>query len=135
MALITWSESISVGVAEMDQQHKKLIAMVNDMHDAMAKRQGITVLASTFDRLLKYTIEHFSAEERLMLRCKYEGYQNHKAEHQSLTRQVLDLKARFDSGQQMLTIETMNFLKHWLTTHIQGVDKRYTTCLQASGVK
>ncbi len=125
MPLIAWNESLSVSVPEFDEQHKKLIAIVNDLHDAMQKGQGREGLGALLNALVQYTVTHFAAEEKRLSQASYPGYLSHKGEHDELTRKVQDLKKRFDSGNAALTVEVMAFLKNWLTNHIQGTDKKY----------
>ncbi|HEY3324528.1 MAG TPA: bacteriohemerythrin [Planctomycetota bacterium] len=135
MPIITWDESLSVGVAELDNQHKKLIDIINTLHDAMAKGQGGVVLNKTFSALVQYTRQHFTTEERYFERFKYPASTSHRAEHEDLTVQVLDLKERFESGRTMLSIQTMNFLKDWLQNHIRKSDKQYGPFFNECGLK
>jgi hemerythrin-like metal-binding protein len=134
MALITWNESLSVGIRTIDEQHKKLVGMINALNDAMGQGNGSTVLKPLFEDLLKYTMTHFAAEEKLMQQYKYPRYSLHKMEHEKLTRQVQELRTRFDAGQQSLSVQTLVFLKNWLTGHIQGTDKLYAACFTEHGL-
>jgi hemerythrin len=63
--------ALSVSDPDIDQQHQKLVRMINDLHDAMRKGQTESVMANLFDRLLGYTAEHFSYEEQRMAACNY----------------------------------------------------------------
>ncbi|MGB9623535.1 MAG: bacteriohemerythrin [Phycisphaerae bacterium] len=125
MPILTWSESLSVGVDEFDNQHRKLINMINALHDAMAKGQGREILGPLLDALVQYTATHFASEEKRMQQLHYPSYLQHKVEHDTLTRQVRDLKQRFDAGKTTITLEVMKFLREWLTNHIQGTDRKY----------
>jgi len=125
MPLMTWTANLSVGVPDLDAQHKQLIGLVNELHDAMAKGLGKAVLQPLLDKLVRYTLTHFSAEERYMAQSGYGALPAHKAEHERLTHTVQDFKRRYDSGQTMLTVEVMTFLKDWLLSHIQGTDRQY----------
>lgn len=135
MALLTWNESLSVNVRDIDEQHQKLVGMLNLLHEAMGKGQGKDVLKTLLGDLARYTVTHFANEEAYMKRFDYAELAAHKAEHEALKSKVVELKARFEGGQTMLTVETMNFLKNWLTDHIQGSDKKYTPCFIAHGLK
>jgi hemerythrin len=135
MPLMNWSNDFSVTVPEMDEQHKRLFAMINELHDARSKGQGQTVIKPLLQGLVQYTRTHFSAEEQLLQRAKYAEFAQHKALHEKLIKQVLDLKARSDAGQAGVTVELMNFLKTWLVSHIQGVDKKYGAVVMASAAQ
>lgn len=134
MPLITWSDALSVNVREFDEQHKKLIAIVNELHSAMGSGKGKDVMGGILDRLLDYTKSHFSNEEYQMQRHGYAGYVAHKARHDALTRQVAEFAVKFKEGKAVVTVEVMNFLKDWLATHIQETDRQYGPFLNGKGV-
>lgn len=125
MALITWDQSLSVGVPDLDAQHRRLVDMINDLHDAMAKGRGRDALKPLLTRLVQYTATHFQAEEQYMRKIDYPNLSQHKAEHENLVRRVKELTQSYESNQISLTIETMNFLRDWLTNHIRRVDRQY----------
>lgn len=135
MALIPWTEDLSVHIAEMDKEHKQLVAMINELHEAMTSGKGKDVLGGVLTRLVDYTRFHFAAEEKLMISHQYPGYLNQKSEHDNLTKKVMDIKARIDAGNMVVTVEVMAFLKDWLTKHIIGMDKKYSSFLNAKGIK
>ncbi len=130
MPLITWNETLSVKVKSLDEQHQHLIALINQLFDAMSEGRGKDVMGQIFDELVDYTHTHFSNEERMMEAVNYPGLEQHKAEHDDLTKQVLDLRERFREGQIGITIEMLTFLKDWVSSHIQKTDKKYSTALQ-----
>ncbi len=134
MALITWSQNFSVGVKDIDEQHKKLITLVNELHDAMSVGKGREVLGKILSDLISYTVYHFKHEEDLFEKYAYLGYIAHKTEHDKLAGQAGDIKKKFDSGEAVLTIEVMNFLRDWLNNHILGSDKKYGPFLNSKGV-
>ena len=131
MTLISWNNNLSLNIKEIDEQHKKLIGMVNEPHSAMGSGKGKETLGKVLAGLIEYTKSHFSAEERFMDRHQYPGYLKHKAEHDAFTKQVLDLQGKYTEGKTVVTVEVMNFLKDWLTTHIQDSDKKYGPFLTA----
>lgn len=134
MPLINWSENLSVNIKEIDDQHKRLVTMLNELHDAMKAGRGNDSLRKIFDGLLQYVGTHFATEEKYMSMHSYPGYTAHKGEHAKLTEKVLDLKKRFEQGAPVLTVEVMNFLKEWLQNHIIGTDKKYGPFLNNKGI-
>ncbi len=134
MALITWNDNYSVMVNKFDDQHKKLIGMVNDLHDAMKVGKGKEVLEKVLTGLIQYTKTHFEDEERLMKLHNYPNYEQHKKEHNLLTLQVLDLQKNFIEGKAVLTQNVMTFLKEWLQNHIKAEDKNYGPFLKSKGI-
>jgi hemerythrin len=129
MALIQWSDEYSVQVAEIDQQHKKLVDLINELHQAMKEARGREVIGKILADLISYTKFHFSAEEKLMKNKNYPDFQNHKIEHENLTQKVLSFQEQYMDGKLSLPVEVIQFLKDWLLKHIKGSDKKYTPYL------
>lgn len=136
MALIDWSNDLSVNISEIDAQHKRLIAMINELHDAMRVGQGKAALEKTFADLVRYTQTHFAYEEKLMAQHGYSPSEAaaHKKEHDTLTAKVLEMQKQYASGELVMSVEVLQFLKQWLGFHIQGTDKRYTSHFNGKGV-
>ncbi|MCX7913662.1 MAG: bacteriohemerythrin [Thermodesulfovibrionales bacterium] len=135
MALIQWSDSYSVNIKEVDDQHKRLVAIINELHDAMKAGRGNEVLGTIFSKLAQYVGNHFATEERLMSSYNYPGYLAHKNEHAKLTQKVLELQKEFQKGVPVLTVELFSFLKDWIHGHILGADKKFGPFLNSKGVK
>jgi hemerythrin len=134
MPLLQWNPSISVLNAEMDSEHKKLVDILNMLYDAMKGGRGKEVLERVFSELIDYTKFHFSDEEKLMEKCSFPGLREHASQHRDLEGQVMDLYNRFKSGQAFISLDVMDFLKEWLTTHIQQSDKKYGEYLNGKGI-
>ena len=132
--LIKWSDRFSTGVTEMDNQHKVLIDFVNKLDSAMKTGKGKQVVGDILDGLIAYTGNHFKAEEELLTTHGYGDYPQQKAEHEKLVGQALEIQKDFHGGKPVNTIELMDFLKDWLTNHIQKMDKQYGPFLNSKGV-
>jgi hemerythrin len=136
MALMNWNEKMSVGVAVIDDEHKKLVAMLNDLYDGVQAGKGAAALGKVLDGLIAYTAAHFKHEEEFFAKTGYPAAAAHKKEHDDLTKQVLDVQAKYKSGVSgTLSLEVMNFLKTWLIKHIQGSDKAYGPHLNSKGIR
>ena len=133
--LFPWNDSYSVNIGIIDTQHKGLVGIVNELHQAMVAGRGKQHLGNILANLVKYTQGHFKTEENLMQSHRYPDYQLHKAEHDELTKTVLEFQWKFQRNEVGLTIEVMDFLKGWLGKHILGSDKKYTPFLNAQGVR
>lgn len=134
MPLMTWNADYSVHIELVDEQHKKLVGLINGLHDAMKLGKGKDVLGKTLSQLVDYTAYHFKEEEKLFKVYAYPDYLPHKREHDALTKQALELRERFVRGELFLSNETVLFLKDWLNSHILGSDKKYGPFLNARGV-
>ncbi len=135
MPLMSWTDKLSVGVASLDDDHKRLVAMVNELYDAMQAGQGREKLSRILNELIQYTKLHFGREEKFFSQTAYPAAAAHKQEHDALTRQVLEVqKKHSDATTATLSLEVMQFLKNWLINHIQGSDQKYRQHLNDKGI-
>ena len=135
MPLMTWNEKLSVGVKLLDDDHKKLVGMVNQLYDGVQSGHGKESLGSILDGLIDYTKTHFAHEEQYFAKTGYHDSTAHKKEHDDFSRQVLEVQKKYKAGvSSVLSLEVMNFLKNWLVTHIQGSDQKYGPYLNSKGI-
>ncbi|WLE97004.1 MAG: bacteriohemerythrin [Candidatus Electrothrix communis] len=135
MSLIRWNDSYSVNIAKIDQEHKQLVGMVNELTDAMKAGKGNDVLGEILDNLIAYTASHFQTEEKYFKEFKYPHEREHKKEHVEFVKKVLEFKKGFDQGKNIVSVSVLHFLSNWLQTHIKGADMKYSRFLNEKGVK
>lgn len=135
MAVFVWKDAYSVQIKEIDDQHKKLVGLINKLDSAMLEGKGRQVMGSILKELIGYCQTHFATEERLMKTHGYPEYQEHKTKHEKMTRKVLDVQKQYETGSVAITIEVMKFLQDWLDKHILGTDMKYAPFLLSKGVK
>lgn len=136
MPLLTWTDKLSVGVGVLDNDHERLVGMLNELYDAMQAGRGKDALGHILNELIKYTQLHFAREERYFAQTAYPDAVTHKQEHASLTGQVLEAQRKYMAGAATtLPIELLQFLKNWLINHIQGSDQKYKAHLNAKGIR
>ncbi len=119
---INWSSQYSVGVPEMDKQHKQLIKLINKLYIAMRDKKDI---ATVMDGVVQYTIRHFTDEETMMKSIHYPGLSQHLAMHKKVISQVKQLAQRVQNKEKGIDKKLLIFLKEWLLNHIMKQDKRY----------
>ena len=135
MPLMTWTEKLSVGVGVLDEDHKRLVGMVNQLYDSMQAGHGKEILGRILDDLVQYTKVHFAREEKFFQQSGYPAMAPHKQEHDTLTDQVFDVQRKYAAGASAaLSIDVLRFLKNWLINHIQVSDQKYRTHLNAKGI-
>jgi len=122
MTLAYWHKEYSTGNSLIDYQHQRLFTIVNTLHDAMMQGRGKDVMQKTLEELIKYTVEHFATEEKLMLENDYPNYKEHKRKHDELATKVLSLAEEYREGNILLNVEILHFLSEWLVHHIKGED-------------
>ncbi|WP_285906925.1 bacteriohemerythrin [Pseudodesulfovibrio pelocollis] len=132
--IMQWADDLSVNIREVDEQHLRLINLINKLHAAMRSGKGMQATARVLDELKEYTVFHFSSEEALFEEHGYAGLVNHVAAHKAFVNKVLDFEQQILSGKSSVTMEVMNFLKDWLVKHIKGVDKKYSAFFNERGI-
>lgn len=133
MALMEWNDGFSVNVCEIDQQHQKLVDMLNDFYERLEKnpKQAFHALV---DSLVEYAKYHFATEEKYFEKFTYSDSAAHIAEHRKFEEQVLSVRNKLKEGELVLSFEITTFLKNWLTSHIKDSDKAYAKCFNDHGL-
>jgi hemerythrin len=135
MSMVQWSSEYSVEIQEIDEQHKCIVNYINEIYEALSRKESHDLIADVIHKLVEYTKIHFAVEETLMRIFDYEEYQQHKIIHDSLVQQALAYQGRFLAGDTKVGMELLIFLKEWLFSHINQVDKRYMNTFHTAGVK
>lgn len=135
MALITWTDSMSVGVARIDKEHQGLIDLINQLDSEMRAGKGKDALDGVLTKLIDYTKSHFSYEESLLRMHGYPALPTQNKEHVGFTQKVIEMHTNFRSGKAVLGSPVLSFLSNWLVNHILKQDMAYKPFLAAKGVK
>lgn len=118
MKTLTWDESLSVEVAEIDEDHRRLVELFNLLSGALSEAAEPSLVDALLEELICCTAWHFSHEERLMLQTNYPERESHTKEHQELIARVRELQ----QSRETLQAEDVDFLEQWLTGHIFASD-------------
>jgi len=135
MALISWSDNMSVGVAKIDKEHKGLIDLINLLHGEMLAGKSKDALGVVLDKLIVYTKTHFAYEETLFRTHSYPQGPAHCKEHAALTQKALALQADLKAGKSVISAPVLDFLRDWLTNHILKQDMAYKLFFAGKGLK
>jgi len=130
---LEWSDDLSVGVEAMDQHHKKLVDLINRLHEAMRSGQGGSAVPAALDELANYTSYHFAAEEKLMKKHRCAGLAEQVEAHAKLISAVTELQRKVAAGQQGVSLEVLSMLKDWLVNHIKRKDKACMSTVCSAG--
>lgn len=134
MNQIEWSEDLSVGIAEIDGQHRQLIGILNDLIDAENQAKDIEAISAIISSMADYIDYHFGTEEKYMTRFQYKGLESHRKEHRIFIRRVFDFRKQFSLDSQSLSKDMLTFLMDWLLHHIRGTDRNYSQCFRENGL-
>lgn len=127
MAFISWDSTFSVGVEILDEQHRKIIRLLNRIDsdpDADVRSETVSELLND---LVLYAREHFKTEEELMEKCGYPDFEKHKAMHKAYRVKVVSFCAETTSHQETVPQDLKEFLHDWWVDHILKVDMKYKT--------
>jgi hemerythrin-like metal-binding protein len=115
---------LTIGVDEIDDDHKKLVNLFNILNHSLTEGATTDYVESVLEELINCTVWHFSHEERLMLKYGYDRFEDHKAEHKDLIESARELQQKFIQTGKLDEREDLEFLERWLTEHILVADLR-----------
>ena len=122
---IRWTPDMSVGDSQLDEDHRRLVKLVNQLASADSHRDR-SMVESVLDELIQYTDIHFTREEEYMCRIGFNLLDSHKEKHKFLVKQLIVLRQKFFNGLPgRLNEDVIEFLSRWLTGHILIDDMRY----------
>lgn len=133
--MYTWDDKYSVGIQSIDNQHKEIFKLLNDLLLAMKQGQAGSVTTGIILEMEKYAIIHFQKEEYFFQRFGFPGAEKHIREHQLFIQKINGLKSDIKAGKIAPTFELFHFLKEWIEHHILEVDKEYMECFHENGLK
>ena len=123
MIKLKWDDSFKIGSSEIDQHHKLLFELFEKVHDEFSN--GTPNLGPVMDELINYANYHFRSEEIWMMDKFYPGIVDHKREHNSFLLRINIQQEAFHSGQEHISMETLLFLREWITNHILKTDVEF----------
>jgi len=121
---LQWSQACSVGIEEIDGQHKELFNRINSLDSAMKQGKAKKEVLRLIEFLDEYVITHFGTEEKHMADYDYPGYSLHKTKHNWFKKEISGIrkKLEIDGATPQVTILSNNLLIHWFSNHIRTTD-------------
>ena len=135
MKQITWDDRFSVGVKEIDQQHRGLLDILNRIIDSIQNGKEWKSTSEIIDLLINYAYNHFATEERYMRDAEYPDLTFHVSLHLEFIRKVFEMSQEAKVKGPEMQREELIFLAGWYNSHILGVDRKYMDSLAAKGFK
>ncbi len=133
--MIEWEDKYSVGISMIDEEHKKLIGILNKAIFAKKHNDNPEEIKEVLSEMTNYAPAHFKTEETYMIKFNYTDYIYHKIEHLDFSQQTIAYCDRVADGASQIANELLEYLKEWLINHIQGTDKKYVDCFKKNGLK
>ena len=133
---IVWTPEMSVGVEEIDNQHKQFIKLIADFHLAIGENKLEEELERIFKSLEDYTGFHFQTEENYFEKFNYEFKDEHIEKHKGFIEKVSVFEERFkkEGVETNVALDSADFLLDWLVEHIEDEDQKYVKCFHDNGL-
>ncbi len=133
--MITWDNKYSVSVTMIDEEHKKLIDIVNKATHVQKYDDSPGAISEILVEITAYALEHFKTEETYMKNYKYYDYKSHKDEHNNFSKIIPNYWQELADNKFEVIDAILEHLNDWLTNHIQVTDKKYADCFKKNGLK
>ncbi len=130
-----WKDEYSIGIDEIDGQHKQFIDLIASLYDAINQNKTAEVLGGVIDELIEYGFYHFSVEENYFKEFGYELAGEHAAEHRIFSQKITDLQKQYKNYEIEISFDLVDFLEDWLIKHIMSADRKYVACFRKHGIK
>ena len=130
---LSWKDEYSVGVPVIDDDHKRLLYLINNLETAIDYNAGDEFEKKALDELVQYTQYHFSREEGLMEKAGYPDLEAHKKEHRAMIAKVESFVAEYEAKGHDVLEGIADYLGQWLVNHINGTDQQYAPFLRDKG--
>ncbi len=132
---LAWKPEYSVGVEQMDEDHKKLLDLILQMFKVLQSASDKEKAAAIIAELNNYTITHFTREEELLRQHGYPDLEAHIKEHEVMKQKVKDFQGEFEGNSDKVSSDVLRYLQEWLINHINTTDKKYSEYMANKGVK
>jgi hemerythrin len=133
-SFLVWDDANNTGIDQLDEDHKKLLNMINNLRSSTLCNTGEEFERRTLQELVDYTESHFVREEQLMQEYGYPDYEGHKAQHDQMAQYVAGFVKRYDEQGNKVLPDVMDHLTRWLIQHINGTDMKYADFFKQEGV-
>lgn len=131
---IVWREEFEVHVASIDEQHRTIFKMLNQLFEARQEGKGSQALRKFFEESMDYAMDHFSHEEAILAQHNYPGLPQQRREHRGFIEKIDGFKAALESDPEAAFLKVFDYLNTWWLDHVQGEDKKYSAFLNERGV-
>ncbi|MBN1398161.1 MAG: hemerythrin family protein [Bacteroidetes bacterium] len=125
MKIIEWNDKYSVGIREIDDQHRTLVNTINKLLEDQRDEYDALKFKTALSSLIHYAYTHFATEEQYMLQAKFPDMDQHIMEHVEFIMKTLDLALKVENGKGESMKELLYYLEKWFSSHVLGTDRLY----------
>lgn len=123
MAYFEWADDLVIDGGPIDEDHRKLVDMVNELHTATSEGRGMEIVDKILDALIQYTTDHLQREEAQMAAVNFPDLERHKIGHVKFIENLRQLQKKYESGSITVASQLSTTLRDWLSLHIRRSDK------------
>lgn len=132
---LPWRKEYELGIVTIDEQHKKLIGIINTLSKDISEGLSRGDISSAIVRMEEYIKEHFSLEEKFFIACSYENAAEHIVEHDVFLEKTEEFRKRAKTDDAILSVEMLGYLEGWFLHHVLVTDKKYVDVFRRCGMK
>lgn len=132
---LNWKEEYSVNVKEIDEQHKLLFKLINELIEAIRSVPSRQKIEEIIGGIVHYKTEHFATEEKYFEMFKYDKAEEHIAAHKQFSVKVEEIQDKFKDDTTAFAFALVDFLEDWLIDHLLTMDHEYIKCFNDHGLK
>jgi len=135
MKTIEWQNEYTVGVKELDDQHRNLLNTINTLLEEQRDKYEAAKFSPALSSIIHYAYTHFATEERYLLQVHFPNLKQHVLEHIDFIMKTVGLALRIESSSgDELRIELLRYLKEWYSYHVLGTDRHYIPFLASKKI-
>ena len=132
---MTFTSALSVGYNAIDEQHIRWIELINAVYKSLESGSSKEKLGMVLKDLVDYTVWHFGFENKMMTEYNYPEKDSHMKLHRDFIAEIKKLEERYNSGEDIMGVNVLEFLKNWLSDHIMKIDTKLGAYLESQGAK
>jgi hemerythrin len=121
---LQWRDDLNVGIDFIDTDHQKLAELLIELSGLLRPGAARAAALEKLDEIIEFTRQHFRLEERLMVESDYDQFEQHKQAHETLLREIVTRRQHLTGDDEGVRHEIMDYLEHWLTSHILDSDQQ-----------
>lgn len=129
---IKWSSDLETGNEMIDNDHKGIIKLYNQVVNIVEKKQFDKNLVKVLTELTHYSVKHFKNEEDWMLEMNYPDFEEHQMEHKDFVYKIVMFNMGFDDSNEQMFKDILTFLKVWISNHVVSLDKEIVKYYKAN---
>lgn len=130
---LKWDDNYAVGIPLFDEQHKKIMEMLNQLLDAVKHDGKTEKCRDIVNELITYSSLHFTAEEDALKKHGYPHLKKHYKEHNEIKMKISEIHKKCVEGDFLRIVEILKFITLWMDKHLKDVDMNYGPFLRAKG--